>query len=925
MPPLPELRLPLNGETKTKIETLLVESCRREEHATKELEVRFGGIAYTDRGGGNPRRHYRPGVSKGVFYRVLRKMRKAGYTERHYVSTDINYETRFGYTIRETHSANKPTTYMKKEREELVTDMFYNFRVQLSKEQLINKPEQGVICDEGSITRRKERWEFTPPSPHDYFHIDLTLVDSGGSYEIELEFIHCMDNEQFAWFYAPLKYLLSLVQGSQVFISNDEIVNVVFQFNQMITIPSAPFEREAQDDIQRMKLKYPTRDVHRMINYRNDPENLRFQDLMYLRNYWITDKADGSRTFLFIAELPNPNSRGMYVLNLSKISPHVPQTDRDITVKGETILPSGTSLRGTVIDAEFYGEERILAFDILFLAGRDVRYYKLPERYSLLQQTENVIREAYANYSVKHFYTNNAEWDPRQFYMDIRAQLLANAENVRYKTDGIILSPRDCVYRPFIEPRFPHARYPIDAPVKTFKWKPVDVGSNELTIDFVLRLNEKIAGNIYSYTLMSFQPLQPGRPGRPGKAKDIIPFEGTDLFPCTNNVVRLQDGKFEGRMVQPAASVDDFNVDVIEFAWIKEEGGERGAGHFQPRRFRDDKRGGNVVSVAQSNWMGIINPISEEILQGGGLQVCYKFHNTIVKRTMFGHQFRGRRHDTLIDIGSANGGDIHRWRNIDTVYAIDPIFADEQASVTQEFNSRKRNAPGTNIHMVGIDAANADEAERHLGGVQADFITSFFSVQFFFESEEKLNQLAQMVSRYLRDGGVFFGAFMDGEQTREAFKNPSTGAYVTTRLVRYTLGGKSVRNEQPLLTLKIDPNTANITEPLQCGMPIEVTLRGGVSVSISETAQNEFFAPYDIMRRVFESHGLNEVSSSLFKDDPGLPPNFTREQAIFSSLQRRFVFVKQRAEPVTAAEAAAEEPAEPLPGADGRKRPRRSE
>lgn len=89
-------------------------------------------------------------------------------------------------------------------------------------------------------------------------------------------------------------------------------------------------------------------------------------------SYYITDKLDGERKFLFFT------------------SDHVYIVSQKLEFE-ETEFKSKASLKNTILDTEFY-KGKFYVFDILFYQSKDVRNFKFPYRYSLYKHIVNDLK-----------------------------------------------------------------------------------------------------------------------------------------------------------------------------------------------------------------------------------------------------------------------------------------------------------------------------------------------------------------------------------------------------------------------------------------------------------------------------------------------------------------------------------------------------
>ena len=163
-----------------------------------------------------------------------------------------------------------------------------------------------------------------------------------------------------------------------------------------------------------------------------------------LKNYCVTDKADGERKFIYITD---DNEYNVYLIDINM----------KIQFTGLTV--SQKNLKNTIIDGEHILYETsnfkniFLAFDIYYLNHKkttDLIFYSerdIPTRYKHLVKTidsikENVVKinkENDLKIECKHFYFCNREKDIFNCCKDIFNYITSN--KVEYNTDGLIFTP----------------------------------------------------------------------------------------------------------------------------------------------------------------------------------------------------------------------------------------------------------------------------------------------------------------------------------------------------------------------------------------------------------------------------------------------------------------------------------------------------
>lgn len=388
-----------------------------------------------------------------------------------------------------------------------------------------------------------------------------------------------------------------------------------------------------------------------------------------------------------------------------------------------------------------------------------------------------------------------------------------------YDLDGIVFTP--------VGP------YPRAAPGKSrkwfenLKWKPSDKLSN----DFLVMFRKDSNGKDILYP--SPKGTNPAAPilidNRQYKALDLYSFiqnkqRQKELVKFTakppfkdgvHNVVMLpveDDGTVRTTDEERHIIYDN---SVIEFIWVSDVTNPQKnpvvSGTWQPIRFRDDKTDlklPNNLEVAKNNWNLIVSPITESMITGKEhiprdyyTKVDYnikaltanmrEFHNDI-KRDMLQAtaSYVKTKSDVvrLLDIGSGQGGDIHKWIGKDKNKPMisEVVGIEKSLGNIREANSRMKKYKDSPIKVTFFNA----DASRYLnngdGAITSaekstesqklqeyfllpnhsqswfDLVSCQFALHYFTGNETILTNLLNNVFQNLRDGGLFFGTTMIG-------------------------------------------------------------------------------------------------------------------------------------------------------------------
>ena len=428
-----------------------------------EIEVRLGN--FTTR--------FIPGVTSKEFYRMLNY-----FSENFELVTDPITETTSKFLNKplsnnpqlfydkiysETKETFVPKTdsfapifVVKKERIDDVDFPSFFTRLSKSKETLIETvTDRSKILErlknDPNLIRFKKRWSFITrenSNPLYKFRIDLTHVTSTNvkesiisvSYEIEMELISPPLNSFKEDVYPAIKKLISIKQDSQFPVFAETVASVIQGYNRLF-----------KDDFEFQR----NPDKDRLFDSVLKPTNLKLNSLIYPEKLSITDKADGTRKFLFTRK-----DGSFMVYPQFDVSKFSKKTDYiNSLFDGELIINKDKS-------------QKYLIFDILFLNEVDLREQNFMSRLKVLKQLDLSKLDEFQRISLKEFYL-----PPENFYIRVN-RLMDSIPSKNYGNDGLVLNDIDSVY---LEKRRDNRRKKIYG--KVYKWKPPHL----LTIDFKIQ------------------------------------------------------------------------------------------------------------------------------------------------------------------------------------------------------------------------------------------------------------------------------------------------------------------------------------------------------------------------------------------------------------------------------------------------------
>ena len=798
----------------------------------------------------------------------------------------------------------------KKHNNERLAPIFYNdfgFKINYKEEKVL-KPEFSIVRDllntwdqQKKVFRLIKRSSFTSYKfPN--IRVDCSIIKSSKkvinrmipefriessdvfnnpeSYEIEIELVNMNSltfNEEVIdnlvkQLRTCIKYVLSGLQGTNYPISITERDNILEQY-MGILYKEVPDRRvRPRDFVGPSSISLERPNIAPLEDDINIP-NIRLP-------YTVTDKADGTRKLLMIAE-----SGKIYLI------------DVNMNIQFTGVVNMNSSLNNTIIDGEHILHDKVgkfinkyMAFDVYYINKKDVRaeaFYIEPQgesktsggRLTRLNSTINkmelrpIVGDILSlNINAKTFHLS---YDGDTMFANCKKVLdRVHDDLFEYETDGLIFTPID-------KGVGSNTVGEVIDPVKrtwewSFKWKPPEFN----TIDFLVTTQkgengEDIVKNIFengdnlqaSDNLTQYKTLilrvgfDERRHGYINPCEDVIqdrlpkrttredknqykpvpfyPTNPTPKFPAyLCNVVLEKKGNDSVLLTEDNSGIIEDET-IVEF---KYDPTKPKFWQWTPIRVRLDKTAdyraggrnyGNAYHVAQSVWNSIHNPVTHEMITTGeGIpdaiaddDVYYNrktkgtitralrnFHNLFVKRILI--LAAAKRGGTLIDMSVGKGGDFPKWiaGKLSFVFGLDVSRdnienrLDGACARFLSYKKQYRSMPyalfvtaNSGLNIRNTEACATDKGkeitravfgegprdEKKLGkGVVRqygkgedgfDVVSNQFSIHYFFENTEVLNNFLRNVSECCKVGGYFIGTSYDGREVFRQLENKEMG------------------------------------------------------------------------------------------------------------------------------------------------------
>jgi len=553
-----------------------------------------------------------------------------------------------------------------------VKELSYYIRLSTSTETI--KP---VAVSSGKPDFKRVRTRASFMAKNGTHRFDLTYAGTG-LYEVEIEYLSVMDLPAF---FKPIKIMVYILKGSSELITTGEFSSTIRAFNNF-------FVKEARFDVS----KFYKRGLPQ-------PINLKRHHLKQMNAYATTNKLNGTRMVGIFLD------GEMFLINM------VGQVSKAF---------SGVSkkLDGTVIDLEYF-KETAYGFDVLFMAGKDVRGDNLDVR---LGHLDTCVKTA-----------NNPLFQAKQFFLtgDIHADTLSVFEIIDKlppgDNDGIIFTP-------ITEPYFNGHIY---------KWKP----PSELTIDFTA-VNISVSEHKYNLQvknkqdkLVTFSP-----PGFSGTIVSMDDLKGVGEY-------RWEDDTFKLVRARPDKDVPNF-IDIANDVW-------------------EDIRNPLTRELLLELLVSDAGDADRDSLR--------KFNNS-VKRDLIQKYLPGLVVLDL-GAGKGGDLGKYAFSKIKKLYAVEPNPVNLKELESRAEAMKKKNQLPYTLIPIAATAQSTQAITTEMKMEKAGADTMFFSLSFFFENKMTLDELIRTLTETTDKGSLVIGTTIDGESTRELLKGRDevTMANVTIR------------------------------------------------------------------------------------------------------------------------------------------------
>jgi hypothetical protein len=784
---------------------------------TNEFEIRFGKF--------NGKK-FVSGIEINVFYRLksfLTKLKtEIKYTntfEEIYVDKSKNDHT----NIKKIKNLDNNNFYWLQKKNISKMDILnYNLRFALSSEEIINNKDVQLNTLSLTFKRLKKRITFLFKD----YQIDLTVIDDN-IFECELEVLqnHSDPKEKYNSVMQMIITLSQVINDSFYILTNDEKQHVLHTYS---TLLRKNYFIAAQ------------------------PETLHKSELHLLYNksnpYSVTEKLDGERNLCIIDKYHQIYFIDNNLDNIKKTD-FLTNTYKTCILDGELLVSNGKF--------EYF------IFDILVFDGADLRGH---QKYDLTKRLElcNLIKSD-INTDSNYFNIHVKEYIFKDVFLG--SEIILNRESL-YKNDGLIFTPiNEC--------------YPLTKKWKNLlKWKPSDQNS----IDFY---SIKKDNNVWELYVQ-------GKTDDNSTKKilfDVKKIKGCfdiDTICNSNTKIETFSTIFDDTLLDPITQESYKTNTVIEYIWDKQQC------KFVPIRTRWDKtlnpsKHGNFSEVACDIWKNIHNSITKELLFKTTIynneDIYFKnmrfFHNRI-KEVLYDTYTKNTNY--LLELSSGKGGDLNKWvkNNIKHVNGYDISKKNIQECVNR-YNTllQKNKTLVKKINYAFYQQDLTDSKSPVIISSQLPTNTFYdnvfcnFAIHYFFQSQNNLNNIIDILDLTLNNKGYFVVTFMDSNQIMKLMDGKQTKYITNQNEVVYYLQMETF-NKKSLF-----------------GNKIKIILSGN---NILNEGSDEYIIDFNLFTEYMLENGYDLIDSKLFNDKSisNFSENLSDFEKDISYLNRYCVFQKNK-------------------------------
>jgi len=651
------------------------------------------------------------------------------------------------------------------------------------------------------FTRKISRYSF---DFKDYI-VELSKIGEFNNfiYECEIELINRINIKNIM---INLKNILTIIYPTSLSLFTKSYeYSIINKYNS--------FFNEYITEIQNKNLNFRLNNKPFML--KNKPVNLKPNTNLNINGgYTITNKLDGTNYFLFSNEL------GIFLIN---------DTDME-RISMEPIVINNEILY--LICAGELKDYTYAIFDVLFIVSNNkiIDVSKVENLFNrlnyitqnILQDINNKTNKYNFNVIIKTFkYNTNLSISLTEIinYMYDSFGKYSHENN-----DGLIFTPLNGNYKQY----------------KIYKYKWTDKLSIDFLIDNIITVNDTLkTAKVYVST----------------KTTNIL--FNSKLVDFNTHTLHIY--KYYNNNINPFFDIL-ISKDIVECIWDKT------LKVWMPYKIRYDKIIPNYIDIAEDVFEDILYP--PNILDICKTTTSNKINincldnfnkcSNLEKRKLIEKYSQG----IGLDLGIGKLGDLHKYNNntkITKIWGLEPDDFNRTEAINRLKSKKNLNIPITVLPFKAQDTTNIYNKIKD----KIDFVASFFSLTFFYENENILNDFCNTINNNLVDKGYFIGTTMDGKATYDLLYNKES--------------------------INID-NCYNITKNYDDN--IKYSIGQNIYIRLVDTIvdQSEWLAWFEILVNKLKSFNIILIDTQHFNSDEY--PQLSNPEKILFNCYRSFVFQK---------------------------------
>lgn len=506
----------------------------------------------------------------------------------------------------------------------------------------------------------------------------------------------------------------------------------------------------------------------------NSPKSLdkiNYTDIYKKKDYFISAKTDGVHAILYL-EIPSAY-KDTDTLRVEIIDDEKEYIYEFNALLANNIKPGIYICEGEIFEDELNDNKKaFIVFDVFTFESENYALRLSVDRINKIVPFVNILSKVNYKAYAKHWFKIEKEYDNTQ--IEAQYKLLLD-EKLNYKTDGIILMINN-----------------IYVETKIYKWKTVE----QLTIDFYVKLAYKDEKKgLYFYWLlcgMSKNDFNRFNKKMPQEYQKVVGSSTKDFFPAPFMPSDKPDAyRFVSTDGNMGGKIFEFNYVNDKFNITRERTDRQ-------INFQNGTYYGNYYSIAELNWLTIINPLKLEDLWNfhiiSGERYFQEKDNKYENQTRYSKQakellmkypqsFKARR---VIDIGSGKGQDLYRYASMYTseLFCIEPD-ADAMNVLRERYLNWYTNPQNRSsdfkmplLHTINDDISNIDAVKAKINDMIIEFygqktqiniidkIVMNFSVHYYIHN---IRNIIANLNPFMADNSYILCVFMNGNKINEMF------------------------------------------------------------------------------------------------------------------------------------------------------------